>query len=257
LEDLYRCDTGKGSGLALVPKLKYEHIYLTSFSKMRVDLAAQVLSESVGKAMKLVGGSEMEQTSHFVLMFDRFFDIFNVTNFTNSLHQRKPFKAPFRKGDDFRLTWLEHEFLKYLDLWEASVDARPGYTRAQKKQMLLSEETRLGIRRSVKSFVELVKYMYTLPEVTEHRLSFLSINLSQDPLENFFGCQRQRGATNEHPTVQEFYSNTQALRVVNSFCRDPVHGNCRGNDTRQESASFTKSDLEPIPRRHTHKIKDI
>ena len=28
--------------LALVPKLKYEHVHLTSFSKMRVDLAAQV-----------------------------------------------------------------------------------------------------------------------------------------------------------------------------------------------------------------------
>ncbi len=26
----------------MVPKLKYEHIKLTSFSKMRVDLAAQV-----------------------------------------------------------------------------------------------------------------------------------------------------------------------------------------------------------------------
>lgn len=30
-------------GVSLVPKLKYEHIYLTSFSKMRVDLAAQVI----------------------------------------------------------------------------------------------------------------------------------------------------------------------------------------------------------------------
>lgn len=30
-------------GLALIPKLKYEHINLTSFSKMRVDLAAQVI----------------------------------------------------------------------------------------------------------------------------------------------------------------------------------------------------------------------
>ena len=29
-------------GLTLLPKLKYEHINLTSFSKMRVDLAAQV-----------------------------------------------------------------------------------------------------------------------------------------------------------------------------------------------------------------------
>ncbi len=31
-----------GTGLSVIPKLKYEHIFLTSFSKMRVDLAAQV-----------------------------------------------------------------------------------------------------------------------------------------------------------------------------------------------------------------------
>ena len=29
-------------GLSLVHKLRYEHVYLTNFSKMRVDLAAQV-----------------------------------------------------------------------------------------------------------------------------------------------------------------------------------------------------------------------
>jgi len=30
------------SGLTLIPKLKFEHLHLTNFSKMRVDLAAQV-----------------------------------------------------------------------------------------------------------------------------------------------------------------------------------------------------------------------
>ena len=42
--DLYHRDSGKchaTPGLSLLPKLKYEHIHLTSFSKMRVDLAAQ------------------------------------------------------------------------------------------------------------------------------------------------------------------------------------------------------------------------
>lgn len=29
-------------GMALVPKLKYEHVYLTTSSKLRVNLAAQV-----------------------------------------------------------------------------------------------------------------------------------------------------------------------------------------------------------------------
>ena len=33
---------GAGPKVAMVHKLKYEHIHLTSFSKMRVDLAAQV-----------------------------------------------------------------------------------------------------------------------------------------------------------------------------------------------------------------------
>ena len=41
--DLYNwCHSNTTSpGLSIVPKLKYELIHLTSFSKMRVDLAAQ------------------------------------------------------------------------------------------------------------------------------------------------------------------------------------------------------------------------
>jgi len=45
LAALYERDRGavrEAPGLSLVPKLKWEHIHLTSFSKMRVDLAAQV-----------------------------------------------------------------------------------------------------------------------------------------------------------------------------------------------------------------------
>ena len=41
--DLYHKETGQEAvGLRLVPKLKFEHIHLNTFSKMRVDLAAQV-----------------------------------------------------------------------------------------------------------------------------------------------------------------------------------------------------------------------
>ena len=41
---LYQDETAgkEAPGLRLVPKLKYEHVYLTNFSKMRVDLAVQV-----------------------------------------------------------------------------------------------------------------------------------------------------------------------------------------------------------------------
>ena len=42
LTELYHRDTSPGMGIRIVPKLKFEHISLTSFSKMHVDLAAQV-----------------------------------------------------------------------------------------------------------------------------------------------------------------------------------------------------------------------
>lgn len=34
--------SNSGTGLSVIPRVKYEHIFLNSFSKMRVDLAAQV-----------------------------------------------------------------------------------------------------------------------------------------------------------------------------------------------------------------------
>ena len=42
LVDLYERDTSRDMGMRLVPKLKFEHIKLPSYSKMRVDLVAQV-----------------------------------------------------------------------------------------------------------------------------------------------------------------------------------------------------------------------
>ena len=74
----------------------------------------------------------------------------------------------------------------------------------------------------VMSFTELVEYVFTIPGVTV----FLSNRLYQDPLENFFGQQRQRGRVNENPNVSDFIKNTQALRVINYTCGS-VRGNCQ------------------------------
>ena len=42
--------------------------------------------------------------------------------------------------------WLEEDFLGYLKEWEESVMARQGFTLKEKKNMLLSQETLLGIK---------------------------------------------------------------------------------------------------------------
>lgn len=100
----------------------------------------------------------------------------------------------------------------------------------------------------MKSFVEFIKFIFTLPDVKEHKLAFLSNNLCQDPQDIFFGCQRQRGGMNDNPTVQDYYTNTQALRVVNSFCQGTIiRGNCRG--TREDTDKVTEKHCTPLPRR--------
>ena len=76
-------------------------------------------------------------------------------------------------------------------------------------------------------------------------LIFLSERLSQDPLENFFGCQRQRCRTNENPNLHEFCKNTQALRVINSVCGTVSKGNCRGN----KQVTDMDENNKPLPKR--------
>ena len=42
MKELYEKITNTSNGISILPKLKQEHINLTSYSRMRVDLAAQV-----------------------------------------------------------------------------------------------------------------------------------------------------------------------------------------------------------------------
>lgn len=62
-----------------------------------------MLSESVGKAIQLTGGNDAQETANFILLFDKFFDMLNVSNFTNGSRKKKPFQYPYHTGDDHRL----------------------------------------------------------------------------------------------------------------------------------------------------------
>ena len=64
---------------------------------------AQVLSESVSKALLLTGGPDATETVKFVDIFDKFFDCLNVSNFINGTRTRKAFCNPYRNSDDIRL----------------------------------------------------------------------------------------------------------------------------------------------------------
>lgn len=92
----------------------------------------------------------------------------------------------------------------------------------------------------------MVKYIFTIPGVT----AFLSNRICQDPVENFFGQQRQRGRVNENPTAQQFTENTRALRVINGACSQ-VRGNCRGSaDNKKKGPTVDNSALPKRKRKH-------
>ena len=93
--------------------------------------------------------------------------------------------------------------------------------------------------------VELVQYLFTIPGVGV----FLSNRICQDPLENFFGQQHQRGRANGNPSSSEFVRNRQALRVISNTC-GTIRGNCRGD----ASIDSDILDSGPLPNVHV-KIK--
>ena len=72
----------------------------------------------------------------------------------------------------------------------------------------------------------------------------MSQSICHDPLEKFFGRQRQRGATNENPNVSQFLKNNQALRVVNSIRIETSKENTR----RLQPSQGIPITTQPLPK---------
>ena len=54
------------------PKLTRDHICLSPYSVMNVRLAAQVMSETVGKVLEAFGPPDAAETAKFLLLMDTF-----------------------------------------------------------------------------------------------------------------------------------------------------------------------------------------
>jgi len=88
----------------------------------------------------------------------------------------------------------------------------------------------------VLSFVELVATVFKIPGVT----CFLSNRICQDPLEKYFGMQRQYGGTNDNPTIMDFAKNSDTLRLVGNMWFNDAHDNCRKSSNIKQSIEDTK-----------------
>lgn len=140
-------------------KLTQEHVYLTPQSVMRVNLAAQVLSHSVGSVLQTFAGDEAEETARFVLLMDNFFDALNVRSTAEGKKKRNPHLEPYTALDDHRFQFLADEFIGYIENWKQSVEARPGFTKSQKNKMFLIYQTYDGLKTTVNSTIAATQYL--------------------------------------------------------------------------------------------------
>ena len=96
----------------------------------------------------------------------------------------------------------------------------------------------------VVSFVEMGQYLLSYPGV-----KFLfSERFTQDPLESFFGQQRQRRGGSDNPDVLQFTYTTSSIRAQKSISH-VVRSNVRGSKHHQEEIY----DNTPLPKRPRRK----
>ena len=125
-----------------LPKLTPDHINLTSFSKMKVNLAAQVLSNTMALALRrFYADGDAEETARFCEMINKFFDCLNAQSTREHTSKRNDLLPPYSSVDDERFDWLQNKFLEYLKEWLTATQQRPGeYSKDDRAKMFISQE---------------------------------------------------------------------------------------------------------------------
>lgn len=237
ISDIYNEDID--CGLKLMPKLTADHIYLNSYSVMRVYLATQILSESVGQVLNTFGPPEAKGTAEFCLKFDSFFDCLNVRNTKEHVLKKKPFLRPYNRVDDPRFEWLDN-FLNYLQSWKQSIAERPGeFTATQRNNMFISAQTYEGVRMTVYALKGIVPYLLS------NGLDYvLSEKFCQDDVENYFGRQRAIGRRKDNPNVRDTLYADNIIKT--QYDVRPIQGNVR-------NTAVKEIDDTPLKKRKTTK----
>ena len=101
-------NASNASGLSLLHKLTADHLFLNSYLRMGVHLAAQVLSKKVALALQVQGKPGPKDTNTFVENMNDFFSLNG-----NKICTQFELKSVYRIPLDGRLHWLEHDHLNY------------------------------------------------------------------------------------------------------------------------------------------------
>lgn len=217
-------------------KIRNRHIYFHN-EKMKVFLAAQVLSTSVAASLKFFnivlkdpefGGSD--STSEFCQNFNNIFDILNSKN----LFCKTPGRTAMTEK---KLPELKKEIDKYCEYIEKlEIDVKKtlkqklgNFEKTIRQSVLKTESVRTGFI----GFIICLKNFYSLcKKVFESNICkyVLSYKLSQDHIEMFFSVIRRMNGNCHNPTAIQFLSAYKKLLLHNMNVPVPASANCSPQD---------------------------
>ena len=92
------------SPLKVLPKTTYDHISLTPYLVMRVDLEAQILRSTMASVLTHHGGNELSGITKYYDMTDQYFDCMNVRSVSEHSRKDNDKVVPYIDIDDERFT---------------------------------------------------------------------------------------------------------------------------------------------------------
>ena len=223
------------------PKLTDRHFDLKSNRqvKLKVKLAAQVLSNSVASGIKdKYSKADAETKAHayavadFIQHFDRLFNCFNSRNFKST----QPFSQPFSASSGHLL------FLKESLDWLKTVTPRPIPGKRQTTPLPCLD----GWRRNI---VALEGLWEDLSVNCDFKF-LLTARLTQDCIENFFSRIRCNSAGIRNPSAQEFRYFYRNLSVDSLVCQGQ-NSNCQPDD---DAYGISFSDLKHSGTQEHHQV---
>ena len=211
IEALYTHDSKNSFKMA--PKLTEKHKFGLKFdTKMKVKLAANVLSHSVAAALNtMVATNEIDSSAHTTSSFCQWnndiFEFLYSLYSKDSVHLRRPLTQKFPSTLEFTdkaINWLS-------------------------RLRLINNTSHC---KFINGLIQSLNVVATLnQELSEIGIPFLCTrNLNQDNLEQFFGKIRYKV---EYPAANDFKTSYTNLTVA-SLIRPPISGDCEYTESSQE-----------------------
>lgn len=143
----------------------------------------------------------------------------NTRNDVHAIKQRKHHRLAITDENFPAYKACMLDTINWLDEWQRNAESLTS-NKADTNRLLLSAQTRRGIRISSLSGIEMIQELLERGAPMVHTSRF-----NQDPLEGFFGIMRSLGRRWDNPTIHQFGLNVNIIRNLKHFA--PESGNCK------------------------------